>query len=116
MFRFFSGSKAFLQSIKIKSIDFMTKAAIALIWVVGIYYLYRIIKDIKNVRNPVKERIKDVGIIGAIIFACGAVFHEFELTVAGSLIWAYGVLLLLAEEYRKGKEESRRDKKIKENR
>ncbi len=55
----------------------------------------------------------DIGIIGAIIFVCGAAFHEFELTVAGSLIWAYGVLLLLAEEYRKGKEESRRDKKLK---
>ncbi len=93
--------------------DAITKAAIALIWIVGIYYL---LKDIKNVGSHVKERIMDIGIIGAIIFACGAAFHEFELTVAGSLIWPYGVLLLLAEEYRKGKEESKINKKIKENR
>ena len=59
---------------------------VALIWVVGIYYL---LKDIKNVRSHVKERIIDVGVIGVIIFACGAAFHKFELTVAGSLIWAY---------------------------
>ncbi len=95
------------------SIDAITKAAIALIWIVGIYYL---LKDIKNVGSHVKERIIDVGIIGVIIFACGAAFQSYELTVAGSLIWAYGVLLLLAEEYRKGKEESKRDKEIKEGR
>ena len=77
---------------------------ISLVWIVGIYYL---LKDIKNVRSPVKERIIDVGFIGAIIFTTGVIFHEFEFAFAGSLIWSYGVLLLLAEEYRKGKEESK---------
>jgi hypothetical protein len=89
------------------SIDVIVKVIVVLIWLLGVYYLLR---NLKNVRSPVKERIIDAGTIGIIIFACGAVFHKFELTVAGSLIWAYGMLLLLAEEYRKGKEESKRKK------
>jgi len=89
-------------------IDVSIKVVLALIWVIGIYHLLR---SIKNVRGSLRERIIDVGAIGIIIFTSGAVFHKFELTVAGSLIWAYGMLLLLAEEYRKGKEESRRIKR-----
>jgi len=75
---------------------------------ITVYFFWRISK---RVRSPVKERIRDVGIVGIVIYSCGVFFKSYELTVAGSLIWAYGVLLLLAEEYRKGKEESRRIKR-----
>jgi len=69
-----------------------------------LYFYWRISK---RVRSPVEERIRNVGIIGIIIYSCGVFFQSYELTVAGSLIWAYGVLLLLVKEYRKGREESK---------
>ncbi|ADC65365.1 hypothetical protein Ferp_1207 [Ferroglobus placidus DSM 10642] len=71
---------------------------------IALYFYWRISK---RVRSPAKERIRDVGIVGIIIYSCGVFFQNYELAVAGSLIWAYGMLLLLVEEYRKGKEESK---------
>ena len=64
--------------------------AIALLMVLAsIFYLLRKLKNVKEL----KERIIDIGIIGIIIFTVGMIFHSFELAVAGSLIWAYGIVL-----------------------
>ena len=72
--------------------------AIALLMVLAsIFYLLRKLKNVKEL----KGKIMNIGIIG-IIFTVGMIFHSFELAVAGSLIWTYGIVLFLIEEYRKG--------------
>ena len=69
-----------------------------LILLASIFYLLRKLKNVKEL----KGKIMDIGIIGIIIFTVGMIFHSFELAVAGSLIWTYGIVLFLIEEYRKG--------------
>ena len=68
-----------------------------LILLASIFYLLRKLKNVKEL----KGKIMNIGIIG-IIFTVGMIFHSFELAVAGSLIWTYGIVLFLIEEYRKG--------------
>ncbi|AEA47866.1 hypothetical protein [Archaeoglobus veneficus] len=62
----------------------------------------------RGLASPVKERSRDLMLIGLIIWAVGA-YYQLEgctclkaLGISGQLIAGYGLLICLREEYRRG--------------
>ncbi|NOZ59139.1 MAG: hypothetical protein GXO66_06145 [Euryarchaeota archaeon] len=81
----------------------LTKALFALIAVIGIILWIRSASQIKKDK---RARVLDLLVIGTILtfvpqFADGST----SLSIAGVLIFSYGVLILLSEKFREGLEE-----------
>jgi membrane-bound ClpP family serine protease len=78
-------------------------ALLAFVAVIGIILW---IKSTTQIKNDKKTRVLDLIVIGAILtfvpqFADG----DRSLSIAGVLIFSYGVLILLSEKFREGSEE-----------
>lgn len=79
------------------------------IWIIGVY------KQTRSIESPLKERIRDICTIGIILLAVDFISNYFmkehSLVLAGLIIYAYGLLLLLANEFRKGEKDISEKKK-----
>jgi Na+/melibiose symporter-like transporter len=75
-----------------------------IVWIVGVY------SQTKKIESPLKERIRDICLIGIILLAVDPISNYFmkehSFVLAGVIIYVYGLLLLLANEFRKGEKES----------
>lgn len=71
-----------------------------LLVLIGLMMIHR---ETRRLDSPLKERVRDICTIGIIIFACGGMLKDYPLVIAGLLVNAYGAVLLLHDEFRKGK-------------
>ena len=84
--------------------SFTIFVVVVIIWIIGVY------SQTKKIESPLKERIRDICFIGIVLFAVDTIsnyfMEEHSFVLAGLIIYTYGLLLLLAHEFRKGEKES----------
>ena len=84
--------------------SFTIFVVVVIIWIIGVY------SQTKKIESPLKERIRDICFIGIVLLAVDTISNYFmkehSFVLAGLIIYIYGLLLLLAHEFRKGEKES----------
>jgi hypothetical protein len=92
------------------SIGFSELILISVIIVVFIVFLHYLLgKKVEEVEDS--KRIRDLMIIGLLLFSIGTYYGDNPLIRAGQAVFGYGFLLLLYKNYKKGLEEGYRDRK-----
>jgi len=82
-------------------------SVIIIVFVMVLHYLLG--KKVEEVEDS--KRIKDLMIIGLLLFFIGTYYGDSPLIRAGQAVFGYGFLLLLYKNYKKGLEEGYRNRK-----
>ena len=93
------------------SISFSEILLISVSIVIFIVFLYYLLgKKVKEVEDS--KRIRDLMIVGLLLFFIGTYYSDTPLISAGQAVFGYGFLLLLYKNYKKGLEEGYRNRKV----